>query len=273
MNTKHPPLPFQGSGTPLTQAGFQAVCDRLSCQPADLWAVLTVETDGCGFLPDRRPVILYESHQFHRLTGGRFSGSHPEISNPRWVRDYGAGGGHQYDRLHQAMALSRGAAISSTSWGIGQVMGFNAVMAGYADAEAMAIAMAASEDAQLMAMAGEILRNRLETPLRQHRWAMFAWGYNGPGYQKNRYDARLAEAYARFCAAPAPSLVARGVQVVLGYLGYPCGAPDGIVGPRTRRALVDFRADRADRLSGVTADPYSPEFLDFIHQLALGDPT
>jgi hypothetical protein len=34
--------------------------------------------------------------------------------------------------------------------------------------------------------------------LQSHDWAAFAKGYNGPGYAKNAYDVKLAEAYERF---------------------------------------------------------------------------
>jgi hypothetical protein len=37
-----------------------------------LWLVVVVETWGCGFLPDRRPGILFGRHVFNAHTGGRF---------------------------------------------------------------------------------------------------------------------------------------------------------------------------------------------------------
>jgi hypothetical protein len=64
--------------------------------PAVLWSVVVVETSGCGFLPDRRPFILFERHIFSRQTGRRFDASHPEISGP--PRGYGRAGIHQYNR-------------------------------------------------------------------------------------------------------------------------------------------------------------------------------
>ena len=42
-------------------------------------------------------------------------------------------------------------------------------------------------------------------PLRRKQWAKFASLYNGPGYRQNRYDEKLATAYARHAAAPAGS--------------------------------------------------------------------
>jgi hypothetical protein len=100
-------------------------CDRLGVKAAEIWAVLTVETMGSGFLPDRRPQILFERHIFRRETDGAFDATAPEVSSPA-AGGYGALGAHQYDRLGQAIRLDRQAALRSTSWGIGQVMGFNA---------------------------------------------------------------------------------------------------------------------------------------------------
>ena len=34
--------------------------------------------------------------------------------------------------------------------------------------------------------------------LRDHSWARFAGGYNGPGFRKNGYDTKLATAFAKW---------------------------------------------------------------------------
>jgi hypothetical protein len=48
-----------------------------------------------------------------------------------------------------------------------------------------------------MAFCGFIKSNKLDTHLRKHDWARFARGYNGPGYAENKYDEKLARAYAK----------------------------------------------------------------------------
>ena len=110
---------FRGKAIPLDQEGLADVIDRLRVHAAELWAVLNVETRGCGFLPDRRPMILSERHIFSRETQHRFDNSNPDISNQQ-PGGYGAGGAAQYDRLQRAAALDRTAALRSASWGIGQ---------------------------------------------------------------------------------------------------------------------------------------------------------
>ena len=64
---------FIGSGKPISADG-RAVgnhCVRVGLP--EIWAVLRVETRGCGFLPDRRPQILFERHIFHRETRGAWT--------------------------------------------------------------------------------------------------------------------------------------------------------------------------------------------------------
>lgn len=187
-------LAFAGLGLPLDAEALAKASDKRDVRVAEIWAVLTVETCGCGFLSDRRPLILFERHIFHRETGGRFDAAAPDVSNPH-PGGYGGPGGHQYDRLARAIGLDRRAALRSASWGIGQVMGFNAEIAGWPDVEAMVAAMCGSEAEQLRGLIGEIVHNRLHWALRAHDWATFARGYNGPTYAKNQYDHRLACCY------------------------------------------------------------------------------
>ena len=231
---------FKGTALPLDQGGISEVTDRMGIKAAELWAVLTVETSGCGFLPDRRPKILFERHIFSRETGSQFDASNPDISD-RTPGGYGAGGANQYNRLQQALALDRIAALESTSWGIGQIMGFNAGIAGYNDVEALVNAMTVSENEQLRAMAGEIIHNGLHKALSAHDWPAFARGYNGPGYAQNKYDTRLAAAYQKYALGPLPDINVRAMQMYLTYLGYQPGSIDGVPGKVTYAALNNFQ--------------------------------
>jgi len=245
------PTAFTGLGSPMSSDGLAEVSDVLGVHAAEIWAVLTVETRGCGFLDDRRPLILFERHVFSRQTKGRFDAKAPEVSQPNWG-GYGAGGKHQYDRLSQAIALDRTAALRSASWGIGQVMGFHAESVGYPDVEAFVAAVTESEDVQLEAMAREIVANRLDRSLRSHDWSSFARGYNGPLYAQNQYDIRLASAYQRFERGLIPDLALRKAQVGLFYLGFDPGPIDGVIGRKTRSALMEWQQQRG---LSATGDP------------------
>jgi hypothetical protein len=228
---------FTGSAEPLSAAGLSRVANLLQVGPAAVWTVVAVETSGCGFLPDRRPKILFERHIFHRETSGAYDSSAPDVSN-KAAGGWGSAGANQYVRLAKAIELNRQAALRSASWGLAQVMGFNATMVGFAEAEAMVAAMMASEDAHLLAMAHFISKSGIANALRTQKWDRFAETYNGPNYQANDYDKKLSEYYAKYSVDPTPNLAVRAAQVYLTYLGDDPGLIDGVLGRKTSDALA-----------------------------------
>lgn len=245
---------FEGKAKPLSAAGLEAATNRLGVDAPALWAVLTVETSGCGFLPDRRPKILFERHWFSRLTQGQFNAQAPDISNAT-SGGYGAGGAFQYERLAKAIAMNRTAALKSTSWGLGQVMGFNAAKVGFANVNALVAASQESEDAQLGAMVAFIDQANLAPALRAGDWAAFAFSYNGQDFQKNKYDEKLDLFHKRYQQGPMPNLAVRTAQMGLMLLGYG-GARfvDGWFGSNTQKALMRFQANEGLNASGRIDD-------------------
>ena len=243
---------FVGAAEPLTREGFRTVIDDLSVGVPELLAVLAVESRGCGFLPDRRPKILFERHWFHKFTNGRFSAQNPDISNPA-AGGY-AGDEKEYPRLEKAIKLDRTAALKSASWGAGQLMGFNHELGGFADVESMLADMQASEDAQLKAVASFLKKKNLVGALRSHDWAKVAKAYNGSAYAKNKYDVRLAGAFEQYASGALPDIEVRRAQLYLTYLGFAPGGVDGLHGKRSRSAVANFRetnglggGDRVDK--------------------------
>jgi hypothetical protein len=204
--------------------------------------VLQVETRGCGYFADRRPIILFERHIFSRRTKGRFDAQAPDVSNPK-AGGY-AGGVAEYERLERALALDASAALMSASWGLGQVMGFHATDLGYGSVEQFVDRMMASEDEQLGALAAFIEKNGLGKALQNHDWATFAKGYNGPAYEKNQYDKKLASAYLRLSTQASPDVGVREGQLRLMFLGFEPGTPDGAMGSHTKAALKKFQAQQ-----------------------------
>jgi len=259
-----PALPFEGTAWALSPDGLGAVSQKLGVPAPEIWTVLAVETCGCGFLPDRRPRVLYERHIFHRLTDGKYDDG--DVSDPK-PGGYGAAGAHQYDRLALAVEKDRTAALQSCSWGIGQIMGESYALAGFADVEQMAISMAGSEDQQLAAFGSFLICSRLNVALQAHDWASFARGYNGANYAINRYDIRLQAEFQKYNAGALPDLSVRAAQLYLTYLGFDLGQTDGVAGKRTLSALADFQrthglpptdtvnADALAQLSAALADP------------------
>jgi len=171
---------FVGAAHPLHADGLTAAAEHAGVDPAVLWSVVLVETSGCGFLPDRRPGILFERHIFSQRTARRFDTAHPGISGS--AGGYGQSGAHQYDRLEEAIACDRRAALESASWGLGQIMGFNSASAGFRDAEDMVSQMMRGENEQILAMASFMRASGMHAALQRRDWTGFARHYNGPGF-------------------------------------------------------------------------------------------
>jgi len=178
----------------LTAADFEWAAWYLDCDVPAIKAIAAVESPRGPFDEMGRPSILFERHIFHRLTSGRWSSEHPDISNPR-PGGYGRYR-EQHDRLGQAAALDRIAALKSASWGAFQLMGFNHVFAGYETVQGFVNAMYRSATDQLRAFLRFVQSSPgIVTALRQHDWPEVARLYNGPAYARNRYDQRLEAHY------------------------------------------------------------------------------
>ncbi len=232
---------FVAAGTPLSRDDLNAALDLIVVDEAALWAVLTVETSGSGFLPDRRPKILFERHYFHRLTNGAYDSDYPELS-ARKSGAYGAAGAHQYDRLETALSLDESAALQSASWGLGQIMGTHFEKLEYSSPQDMIESFVQSEGDQLQGIAKFLIAEGLDKALRDKNWADLAKGYNGPNYAINQYDAKLASFYDRFSKGKLPDLSVRAAQLYLIYKGYSVTV-DGVFGPSTSKALQHFQTD------------------------------
>ena len=168
----------------------------------EIRAVVEVETAGGGFDAKGRLKMLFEPHVFWRELGEtkRPLAETQGLAYRKWgARPYPA---DSYPRLALAITIDRRAALRSASWGMGQIMGFNAKLAGFVDEVAMIEAFAADEENQLRGMVNFILTEHLDDELRRHDWAGFARGYNGPGAATNHYPEKLAAAFAKWRARP-----------------------------------------------------------------------
>ncbi|HMD65308.1 MAG TPA: N-acetylmuramidase domain-containing protein [Stellaceae bacterium] len=244
---------FAGAGTALSLDGLTTASGNARIGLPELWSVLSVETAGCGFLPDRRPKILFERHIFHRLTDGQFDAEDPDVSQPT-AGGYGPGGAHQYERLAAALLLDRGAALKSASWGMSQIMGTNFEAAGFGQVEDLVATMVESEDKQLLAGVQFIIRNGMDVPLRNHDWSGFARRYNGPNFAANNYDGLLEHFFHRYAAGPTPDVQIRAAQIYLIYKGFKPGAVDGVKGPATTSAVKQFQQSISQPDTGTIDD-------------------
>jgi hypothetical protein len=264
-------LPFSGPARPLSSIDFARAAQALGCELEAVEAVRTVEAGGSGFLGDDsgRPIILYEAHRFAKETGGRFNISHPRLSVAIWDRSLYAGGATEYVRLASAIALNRAGALRATSWGLFQILGSNHKAAGYPDVESFVAAMTDSEGAHLDAFVSFVRFNGLAGHLVRRDWAAFARGYNGTAYRENRYDDKLAEAYARAKgrAVAWPTALRIGMrgeavsklQLALNRNRF-SAVVDGIFGRVTVIAVEQFQASRGLVSDGVVG-PKTQEAL------------
>jgi len=208
-NTKKPPRKrvISPSKT-LTQSQILQTADELKVEPAAIQAVVEVESSGGGFLSDGRPKILFEGHIFWSLIEGKglrprkLCKGNEDILYPRWTKRYYKGGAAEHDRLERAKRIHKEAALSSASWGMFQVMGFNYYVTDYKNVSDFVEAQYESEYEHLQAFIGFVKSKDLLKHLRTCNWAKFASGYNGKSYRKNKYDDRLAAAYRKFKKNP-----------------------------------------------------------------------
>lgn len=207
-------LPKAGSGAALGEIDFAQTAKDLGIEVATIKAVAQVESAGASFIDDGRPVIRFEAHWFSSLTGHFYDGVFPSLSvkkrDDSLVQGGAAGRRREFDRLLDAMALDRESALSSASWGMFQIMGFNSTPAGFNSVDAMVNTMFKTEAEHLRAFASFISKKGYVPYLKDKQWANFAYHYNGEDY--GSYDVILEQAYAAIGKAISASAAAKKVS-------------------------------------------------------------
>ena len=193
---------FVGTGKRLTDIDLPRLGAEIGVGEDEIHAFLEVEALGRGFDNQNRPKMLFEPHIFYRKLSGdqRNRAVGQGLAYQKWgTRKYPK---DSYPRLIKAMKINPRAALESASWGLGQVMGFNALAAGFSSAKEMVVAFMQSEARQLEGAISFIKTNHLDDDLRRHDWDGFAKGYNGSAYKKHGYQIKLAKAFAKWQAIP-----------------------------------------------------------------------
>lgn len=189
---------FRGKAKRLDDLDLPRIGQLLGVGEDEIHAVMDVESRG-GFDKNGRPAMLFEPHVFWRLLKDdpvlQSRAVAAGVARKNWIRDYPP---DSYPRLEVAMSISRGRALMAASWGAFQILGSNYALAGYRSVEEMVQDFMDDEENHLKAMATFVLRSGLDDELRNHDWAGFARGYNGPEYGKNGYDKKLALAYKKW---------------------------------------------------------------------------
>jgi len=184
----------------ISEVEFNQAANIIGCEVEVIKAVAEIESRGYGFSSNGLPKILFEGHWFHRLTNGRYSNDsrYETISYAKWTRKWYGNQDNENDRLALAVSLDRIAALQSASWGAFQIMGFNYKKCGFIKLQEFINAMYKSEGEHLMAFIGYVMNRHLDDELRDKDWARFAYYYNGPGYQVNKYDVKMQAAYLKY---------------------------------------------------------------------------
>lgn len=194
--------------------------DRLALGPAVAVGVMSVECGGVGMIDDRA-VIRFEAHHFVRHTAAkadaarlfRYNTKTPWLQQQHFVDSDGDGARDSWKLIHpgdvvgnqprewrafdDAAAIDRVAAIRSTSYGLGQILGANHEAAGYESPEQYHASMNHSEAVQVEAFFRFIENGggdrAMVVALRDENWVAFASRYNGAG-QPHHYADLISSA-------------------------------------------------------------------------------
>jgi len=211
---------------------------------AALQAIMDIESPESGFV-DGRPSVLFERHIFWRELGDspeRKRAADQNLAYPRWhMLPYPKNTAGVYREIEAACAIDETAALRSTSWGLGQIMGSEHLEAGYQTPQAMVAAFCEGEREQIFGMVNLIKARHLDKALIDRDWVHFARSYNGTGEAQNQYHQRLEAAYHRRKNGWKPGPVWFGLQENLKVLKLYDGAIDGLMGPITRGAIQQFQ--------------------------------
>jgi hypothetical protein len=219
----------------LTKQDFEVAANSIGCNLAVIQMFHEVESAGNGYLNEpgqsSRLKILFEGHQFWKqlVEAGADPydalSKYPAMKNvlyKKWTREHYVGGAKEWTRMSKAIALCKDIgikeiyALNSASYGAFQIMGFNAELAGYFDAQEMITEFNNGGEAeQLMGFVNYIKSINLDDDLIlmsqvtdyaiiKKICAVIAKAYNGPGYKGNPattnddYDLKLFNAYLKF---------------------------------------------------------------------------
>lgn len=191
---------FKGAAKRLDDVDLPRLAAQIECGEDELHAFMDVEAAGSGFDEQGRPKILFEPHVFYRNLSGkqRTTASSAGLAYPKWGEKLYGKESDQYPKLLKAIEINETAALKAASWGVTQILGENFLDAGYATPQAMVLDFMADEENHIAATVRLLVHMNIADDLAAHKWAAVARGWNGSGYAKNKYDTKMAAAYAKW---------------------------------------------------------------------------
>jgi hypothetical protein len=251
--------------TPETLAAVREKAAEFNVPAGNLAAMVEVESAGLVFATvngEPRPLILFEPHVFYRRLKGeeRDRAVAAGLAYPsQGKKPYPKTQDERWGQVETAALISSEEAYQSTSYGVGQVMGYHWKALGYESLQAFLDTMFSGVGGQIDAMLRYCHANHLMDELRDGRWLALARGYNGPKFAKS-YGAKLERKARQFGGSAAGTdgmlrLGSKGARVrELQALLNRAGARvkvDGDFGPATRDALKVFQLKAGLRADGV----------------------
>jgi len=186
--------------------------------PKAVYGVMWAESNGKWTDPKTGKILIrFEPHVFakytaqkalkttRKLTQDEIEKYGAKVLNPGMSIVTGRGGragqAAEWDLLARAQAIDPESAVMSTSFGLGQIMGFNYKAAGFNTAQEMLAAFAGGAEGQVMGMMRFITANpKMARAIKEQDWPTFVRIYNGakPGTDtSNDYINRIKAAIAK----------------------------------------------------------------------------
>ncbi len=206
----------------LTTEQIEQIAQENNIDFAMLMAIIETECKGSGFLKNGNAVILFEKHKFWEQLGdidfyavrAKMHRLRPDLCSPSPTKKGGYGSAsRQYTKIREIRDLIytvlpeadkktedmiMQCVLKATSFGLGQIMGFNHKLAGFNSVVEFAQAMQTSEYEQLKAMVNLLKAWGLQGAMQRHDFKKIARRWNGAKYFIFGYDKKLRNNYLRY---------------------------------------------------------------------------
>lgn len=183
----------------LTNKEVRAIAERVGLTFAELRTFIEVESGGTGFI-NNRIVIQFEPSWFKKKA--------PFAPSGLWSLNKVENQTKEYQAFSDAFFKNPLAAMESTSWGVGQIMGFHYKRLGYKSVGDMVDDFKRGEYQQVEGIAKFIKTDAsLFSAIKAKNWHLVAVKYNGAGYLdlakkygREPYNISLEKAYKKWSA-------------------------------------------------------------------------